>query len=118
MPQIPQVSLTFAIVISDYRHRHESILFVRLEKDSGWELVRLAPSKLDASCQINCYLASRTETDGTTDIFKAKQMLGGHMCLMGDVPATLFKLGTPQQVESYCQRLIDVAGKTYQLSKS
>lgn len=51
------------------------------------------------------------ETDGTTDIFKAKQVLGGHMCLMGDVPATLFKLGTPQQVEAYCRRLIDVVGK-------
>ena len=50
-------------------------------------------------------------TDSATDIFKAKEILGGHMCLMGDVPATLFKLGTPQQVETYCKRLIDVVGK-------
>lgn len=50
------------------------------------------------------------ETDSATDIFKAKEILGGHMCLMGDVPATLFKLGTPQQVSDYCKKLIDVCG--------
>lgn len=49
--------------------------------------------------------------DGTTDIFKAKEVLGGRMCVMGDVPAVLFKLGTPRQVEACCQRLIDVVGK-------
>jgi uroporphyrinogen-III decarboxylase len=51
------------------------------------------------------------DLDGTTDIFKAKSMLGDHMCIMGDVPATLFTLGTPDEVKSYCQKLIDVVGK-------
>ena len=49
--------------------------------------------------------------DGTTDIFKAKEILGDRMCLMGDVPARLLKLGTPRDIEAYCQKLIDVVGK-------
>jgi Uroporphyrinogen decarboxylase (URO-D) len=51
------------------------------------------------------------EVDGQTDIFKAKKVLGDHMCLMGDVPATMFTLGTPMDVEAYCKRLIDEVGE-------
>lgn len=51
------------------------------------------------------------EVDGQTDIFKAKKILGDHMCLMGDVPATMFTLGTPTEVEAYCKRLIDEVGE-------
>jgi hypothetical protein len=40
------------------------------------------------------------ELDSATDIFKAKEVLRGHMCLMGDVPATLLKLGTPEEVSA------------------
>ena len=50
------------------------------------------------------------ELDSATDIFKAKDTLRGHMCLMGDVPATLLKLGTRQQVTDYCKKLIDYVG--------
>ena len=32
-----------------------------------------------------CVLA----TDGATDLFRAKEILGGHMCLMGDVPPAM-----------------------------
>jgi hypothetical protein len=48
--------------------------------------------------------------DGTSDIFKAKEVLGDHMCIMGDVPATLFKLGDPEEVGAYCERLIREVG--------
>jgi uroporphyrinogen-III decarboxylase len=48
--------------------------------------------------------------DGTSDIFAAKQVLGDHMCIMGDVPATLLKLGTVEEVEGYCERLIREVG--------
>ncbi len=51
------------------------------------------------------------ELDGTTDIFKAKQILKGHMCLMGDVQASLLKLGTPEEVTAYVKKLIDVVGE-------
>ncbi len=49
--------------------------------------------------------------DGFTDIFKAKEILGNHMCLMGDVPPALLSLGTPEQVTQYCRRLIDQVGR-------
>jgi uroporphyrinogen-III decarboxylase len=51
------------------------------------------------------------EIDGTTDIFKAKEVLGDHLCIMGDVPAQLLKLGTPDDVRAYVKKLIDVVGK-------
>lgn len=49
--------------------------------------------------------------DSVTDIFKAKDILGGHCCLMGDVPATLLTIGIPQDVSEYCKKLIDYVGK-------
>ncbi len=48
--------------------------------------------------------------DGETDIFEAKKILGDHMCIMGDVPATMLKLGEPEQVEDYCRRLFREVG--------
>lgn len=51
------------------------------------------------------------ELDSMTDIFKAKEILNGHMCIAGDVPAALTSLGTPEGVEDYCRKLIDVVGK-------
>jgi hypothetical protein len=48
--------------------------------------------------------------DGTTDIFKAKEVLGDRMCIMGDVPAALLKLGEPDEVDEYCRRLITEVG--------
>ncbi|MGA3114568.1 MAG: uroporphyrinogen decarboxylase family protein [Syntrophobacteraceae bacterium] len=50
------------------------------------------------------------EFDSRTDIFKAKEILKGHMCIAGDVPAALLSLGTPKEVEAYCKKLIDVVG--------
>ena len=50
------------------------------------------------------------DLDGTTDIFRAKEVLGDHMCIMGDVPATLLTLGEPEEVEAYCERLIKEVG--------
>jgi Uroporphyrinogen decarboxylase (URO-D) len=48
--------------------------------------------------------------DGTSDIFKAKEVLGDHMCIMGDVPAVLLKLGEPEEVHDYCRLLIKEIG--------
>lgn len=50
------------------------------------------------------------DLDGTTDIFKAKEVLGGHLCLMGDVPAAMMKLAQPEEVDAYCARLIREVG--------
>ena len=50
--------------------------------------------------------------DGATDIFKAKEILGDHMCIMGDVPPAMLTLGTPDEVHEYCTRLIREIGPT------
>ena len=50
------------------------------------------------------------ELDGTTDIFAAKEILRGHLCLKGDVPAALLSIGKPEDVEAYCRKLIDEVG--------
>jgi uroporphyrinogen-III decarboxylase len=51
------------------------------------------------------------ELDSTTDIFKAKEILKDHMCIMGDVSAATLSLGTPEETTAYCNKLIDVIGK-------
>jgi methylmalonyl-CoA mutase cobalamin-binding domain/chain len=50
------------------------------------------------------------DLDGMTDIFQAKEVLRGHMCISGDVPAALLTLGSPDDVAAYCRRLIDEVG--------
>jgi hypothetical protein len=47
----------------------------------------------------------------TTDIFKAKDVLKGHVCIEGNVPSSLLQAGTVQEVKNYCKKLIDVVGK-------
>ena len=47
----------------------------------------------------------------STDIFKAKEVLNGHMCIRGNVPSSLLQTGTVQDVKDYCKKLIDVVGK-------
>jgi uroporphyrinogen-III decarboxylase len=51
------------------------------------------------------------ELDGDTDIFKAKEILGDSMCIMGDVPATLLAFGEPDEVRAYCKKLIEIVGE-------
>jgi hypothetical protein len=46
-----------------------------------------------------------------TDMFRAKEILKDHVCIMGNVPATLLQVGSPQDVEEYCRKLIEVCGK-------
>ena len=43
--------------------------------------------------------------DGWTDIRRAKQILGDHMAIMGDVPAPLLSTGTPDDVYAYVRDL-------------
>jgi uroporphyrinogen-III decarboxylase len=50
--------------------------------------------------------------DGETDIFRAKEVLGDHMCIMGDVPASMLYLENPDDVYAYGTRLIRELGPT------
>ncbi len=45
--------------------------------------------------------------DERTDIFKAKEILGDHMCIEGNLKPSLFKLGTPKQIEDETKKIID-----------
>lgn len=50
------------------------------------------------------------ELDSMTDIFRAKEIVRGHLCIHGDVSAALLSIGKPADVEAYCKRLIDEVG--------
>jgi uroporphyrinogen-III decarboxylase len=45
-----------------------------------------------------------------TDMAAAKEKIGKWACIGGNVPASLFKAGTPQQMEDVVKKLIDTAG--------
>ena len=46
-----------------------------------------------------------------SDIFKAKEILKGHMGIMGNVPNSLLQVGSQDDVKTYCKKLIDIVGK-------
>ncbi len=46
-----------------------------------------------------------------TDMFKAKEILGDRACLMGNVPLSMLQVGSPQDIDEYCKKLIKVCGK-------
>jgi uroporphyrinogen-III decarboxylase len=86
--------------------------YVYLHCDSSWDrdldLFRTLPKG-------RCVVSS----DSSTNIYKMKEVLGDHMCLMGDVPASLLTLGTPDEVYKHCTKLVREIGPTgYILSQS
>lgn len=46
-----------------------------------------------------------------TDMCRAKEVLGGQVCLKGNVPLSLLMTGSPEDIKAYCKKLIDVVGK-------
>ena len=75
----------------------------RLHCDGDWmpflEYFRELPKK---SCII--------ELDVETNFKKAKDILGGHICLYGNVPTKLLFTGSPLKVKKYCRKLIEDVG--------
>jgi hypothetical protein len=47
----------------------------------------------------------------STDLYKAKEILGGKMCICGLMPVSVLQTGTPDEVREHAKRLIDVVGK-------
>jgi uroporphyrinogen-III decarboxylase len=45
--------------------------------------------------------------DERTDIFRAKEVLGDHMCIEGNLKPSLFTVGTPQMIEKQTKEIID-----------
>lgn len=50
--------------------------------------------------------------DSKTDIRRAKEILGDHSCILGDVPAELLTFGTPEEVYDHTVQLIKDIGPT------
>jgi uroporphyrinogen-III decarboxylase len=46
-----------------------------------------------------------------TDMARAKDIVGGDLCICGNVHASMICTGTPGEVKEYCRKLIEVAGK-------
>lgn len=49
-------------------------------------------------------------TDGSTDLKRARKLLGEHAAFSGDVPAQLLAIGSKEDIIEYCKRLIDDVG--------
>jgi len=47
----------------------------------------------------------------TTDLFRAKDVLKGHLCISGNVPVSILQTGTPADVAREVKKQIDYAGK-------
>jgi uroporphyrinogen-III decarboxylase len=47
----------------------------------------------------------------STDIFRAKEVLGDVVCIRGNVPLSILHAGTPDDVKVCCRNLIDKVGK-------
>lgn len=72
---------------------------VDLHIDSNWERdLHFFRSLPKAKCIF--------ESDGVTNIYKIKEVLGDHMCIKGDVAATMLTLGSPDDVYNYCTKII------------
>ena len=46
-----------------------------------------------------------------TDMRKAKDILGGKVCIYGNVPSAMLVYGTPDEVDAYCKDLIEYCGR-------
>ena len=82
---------------------HEAGCKTVLHADSNWLPILDRFLELPAHCV-------HFELDGKTDIFKAAEILDGWHSFRGDVPATLFAFGTPDDVTEYCVKLIEEIG--------
>jgi hypothetical protein len=47
----------------------------------------------------------------TTDIFKAKEIVGDTICIVGGMPVSLLSTGTPEQIKEQTRRLIEGVGR-------
>lgn len=91
--------MVFPYYVQIVEAMHEKGLISVLHLDHDWtrDLARLLelPAK---ACVLN--------PDGMIDVRKAREILGDHMAIMGDVPATLFAAGTPDDIYAYVRNLV------------
>lgn len=87
--------------IADYLDSH-GIIF-GMHCDGNWDL----NLEIMTSLPRNTYF----QFDSTTDIFRARKVLGEKFNIMGDVSADMLALANPSEVEEYCLRLIREVGR-------
>ncbi|MCZ7664595.1 MAG: uroporphyrinogen decarboxylase [Thermoleophilia bacterium] len=93
----------YYVQIVEAMHAQGLVSVLHLDQDWTRDLARLR--ELPAgSCILN--------PDGMTDVRKAKEILGDRMAIMGDVPATLFAAGTPDDIFAYVRDLVRDVGPT------
>jgi hypothetical protein len=83
---------------------HAAGLTSVLHCDGNWDLMIPRFKELPRASSV-------VELDGSTDIRKAREVLDGHLCIKGDVPAPLFSISDKAEVEDYCRKLIDFMGR-------
>jgi uroporphyrinogen decarboxylase len=82
---------------------HAAGLISVLHCDGNWDLMIPRFKELPrASCIV--------ELDGTTNIRKAREVLADHLCIKGDVRASMLSLGKKEEVAAYCRELIEFMG--------
>jgi len=47
----------------------------------------------------------------STDVFRAKEIIGDTMCIVGNMPLSLLQTGSLEQIREYSKGLIDIVGK-------
>ncbi len=47
----------------------------------------------------------------TTDLFRAKEVIGKHMCIRGNMPVSLLQTGSPDDIRTHARKLINIVGK-------
>jgi len=80
----------------------------------GFDLILHCDGNWDKNLEIMLDLPPRKclfQFDGTSDIFRAKEILKGHSSIYGDVPAELLATGNPGEVDQYCRKLIEIVGR-------
>ncbi len=92
--------------------------FMKEQIEAFWQAGYVTTLHMDTDWTLNLpYLLELpaksciVELDSTSDIFKAKEILGNHMCIMGDVPPALSSHGTVDEMREYCEKLIQTVGK-------
>ncbi|TFF90459.1 MAG: hypothetical protein EU548_02905 [Promethearchaeota archaeon] len=79
----------------------EIIPILQFEQDVTHLLPSIRKLPGPGKCVFNC---------DCSDILKAKEILGDHMCIMGNVPLGLLTVGSPNDVEKYVKDLINKIG--------
>lgn len=83
---------------------HKAGMLCVIHADANWLPMLHHFTELPKGC---CHI----ELDGTTDIFKAYEILQGSQSIRGDVPSTMFAYKTPDDVREYCEKLIEMGMK-------